>query len=122
MKTIIDIIRDDDPAFDPLAQAADRAGIPLDYVRAALSRVIIDGNYGPISSAEWEEQDGRAPSDMATALDILARVSEEVEDYREMIFDEDYEGAQTEWTRAEASAIRHALFAGVVAIYGGLPW
>jgi len=125
MKSVIEQIRDDYPAYDPVEQACQDAGISRELFRAALSRVVLDGYYGPISDKDWEEQDGREPYSVKEALKILQKVSDEIEGYREYIHygeDDDGEIIEIEEETVDANDIRRDIFSGVVEIYGGLPW
>ena len=46
-----------EPAFRKALM--DAAGVDEKTWQAAYDRVVCDGNYGPISDADWNEQDGR---------------------------------------------------------------
>ena len=126
---IVSRIQDDDPSFNPLAPALARAGVSSDLYHAAFDRVYFDGFYGPISAADWVEQDGRDPSTVTAALVILGRVSDEIEGYREIIVcsdpncDHDDDGDH-EWEEETASAeeIRRDVFRIIIEIYGHLPF
>lgn len=134
--SIIAQIRNDDPSFDPLATALASAKVSREKFDAAFDRVVVDGNFGPISPADWREQDGREPTTVSEALAILGRVSDEIDDYRSEFtaycplggFDtctEDPEncGGHTDYEIvATAEDIRRAVFGKVVNIYGNLPF
>lgn len=121
MKSIIEEIQDDDPSFDPLALAlAKTPFVGKKLWLAACDRVYFDGYYGPINPVEWKEQDGRKPYSVKEALEIIAKVLENVEDYRDtrycgdpyfVVHDEEY-GIECEGhlvTIAEANDIKAAL-------------
>jgi len=120
MSTIIEQIQDEDPSFDPVALACHASGVDRDRFAAALDRVYIDGFYGPVSAADWQQQDGREPSTVSEALRVLSTVSDDIDDYRETF----YGGDEVEWQEvtADASDIRREVFSAVLEIYGRLPW
>ena len=133
--SIIENIRNDDPSFDPLATALVDAGVSREQFAAALDRVVIDGNFGPISPADWREQDGREPATVAEALAVLGKVSDAVSDYRltstEYCADPDEcegedgqmcLGHDTDEVAADADDLRREIFAQVREIYGSLPF
>ena len=124
MDTIIQQIQADDPSFDPVALACEKASIDREAFAGALDRVYFGGFHGPVSASEWRQKDGREPSSVSGALDVLGRVSEEIDDYRETFYAVDEDGDEVEWqeTVAEASEIRREVFAAVFEIYGRLPW
>lgn len=92
-KSLVETIRDNDPSYDPLRAACERAGVPYKSdgapatpcYCAARDRVYFDGYYGPLRDADWREQDGREPAALVDALDIVRRVAAEIEDYREEV-------------------------------------
>lgn len=49
---------------------AEEAGVTLEELQLAYSRVTVDGYYGPISDEDWAEQDGR-PMPLKKAIAIL---------------------------------------------------
>ncbi len=124
MSSLIEQIQAEDPSYDPVALACREAGVEREMFAAALDRVYVDGYYGPVSGADWLEQDGREPSSVSEALAVLGRVSAAVDDYRETVYGQDEDGEEVEWeeTVAEASEIRGEVFGAVVEIYGHLPW
>ncbi len=124
MAGLIEHIQADDPCWDPVALACAGAGVDREVFAAALDRVYADGFYGPVSEAEWREQDGREPFSVSRALRVLSEVSDAVDDCRETFWGEDEDGEEVEWeeTVAEASDIRREVFAVVFEIYGRLPW
>lgn len=124
MNSLIERIQGEDPSFDPVALACHTSGVDRDRFAAALDRVTIDGFYGPVSSADWRDQDGREPSTVEQALRVLAKVAECIDDYRETVYGEDEDGEEFEITEtlADAEDIRREVFSGVVEIYGHLPW
>lgn len=83
MKSIIEYIQDDDPSFDPLSQALTESNVNRDLWTAACDRVFTDGYYGPISNEEWKEQDGREPYSVKDAIEVLKKVLDKVDDYRD---------------------------------------
>lgn len=107
---IVDSIRDEDPSYDPIAAALAETGISREQYAAAFDRVVVDGNFGPISPDTWRDEDGREPASVSEALAVLGRVSDAIDDYR----GEDF--------TVEAGEIRRAVFREVVNIYGSLPW
>jgi hypothetical protein len=123
-KNIIGIIQENDPSYDPLALALTKSNIERDTWRAACSRVYYDGYYGPISNEDWLEQDGREPSSVEEATNIIAHVLEKVESYYELEFCE--EGTtdtvctgHSNWdTKVNADEIRAALIPFYKEIYG----
>lgn len=82
MKNIIEQIQDDDPSYDPLKRALVLSKTDRDLWNAACSRVYSDGYYGPISPAEWEEQDGRKPYTVKEAIEVIKTVLNQVEPYQ----------------------------------------
>ncbi len=124
MDTIIEQIQAEDPSFDPVALACEKAGVAREAFAAVLDRVYFGGVHGPVSAAEWRQQDGREPYSVSEALAVLGRVSDAIDDYRETFYAEDEDGDEVEWqeTVAEASDIRREVFAAVFEIYGRLPW
>jgi hypothetical protein len=129
MKSTVERIREEDPSFDPAALACEAAGIPRALYAAALNRVFYDGYYGPVSPEAWieahdEEEHAEAVGRIADALAILAKVSDEIEGYHEIVFAVDDDGEEVEWTEETVSAaeIRRDLLAAVYDIYGALPW
>lgn len=81
-KNIIEQIQEDDPSFDPLGFALHKSKFTKEQWNSATDRIYIDGYYGPINPSEWEEQDGRTPYSVGEALSIVAKILDEVEDYR----------------------------------------
>lgn len=129
MKGTVERIRDDDPSFDPVALACAAAAIPRPLFFAALNRVFYDGYYGPVQPEAWIEAHDRgerakAVARVSEALSILARVSDEIDGYREICYAVDEDGSEVEWTEEVVSAeeIRRDLLAAVYDIYGHLPW
>jgi hypothetical protein len=126
MKTLIQRIQENDPRYDPWAEAVAASGHTRELADAAMSRVVLDGNYGPLSDSDWEEQDGRKPYSVAEALDILSDISDCIDDYREFVYvgtdPETDEPLEEEQTTATAEDIRRCVFRSVIEIYGGLPW
>jgi hypothetical protein len=90
-KNVIQRIQDEDPSYDPLAIALKKTPfVSRKLFDAAADRIYFDGYYGPVSSAEWEEQDGRKPYTVSKALIIVAKVLDNIEDYYEIEYcDED---------------------------------
>lgn len=131
--SVIRMIRDEYPAYDPAAFACEKAGITLDTFHAAMARVYHDGYYGPISDADWREQDGREPSNVDDALKILSKIADEIEDYRHEVYETDHvtdeEGQMvdaggilvTDWI-VDAADIRSELFSEIYKIWGKPPW
>lgn len=124
MKGIIERIQEDCPVYDPVASACARAGVTEELFKAAMSRVVLDGFYGPISSADWEEQDGRLPYTVREGLAILGTVAEEIDDYVEEDYFENEDGEEylAEVGRVDAREIKREVFSDLVKIYGGLPF
>lgn len=80
-KSLIAMIQEDDPSYDPLALALKKTPfVGFKLWQAACDRVYYDGYYGPINNLEWEEQDGRKPYSVKEAIRIIARVLANVED------------------------------------------
>jgi hypothetical protein len=125
-KTIIDYIQDDDPSYDPLEGGLARANVSRETFAAASDRVYFDGYYGPVSAEDWAEQDGREPAKVSDALGILAKVDNEIEDYRVTVIglcdDEDCDVEhESDEVTASAHDISRAVFASVIEIYGTTP-
>lgn len=110
MKSIIEEIQEDDPSYDPLEEALSKTHgyVSRKLWHAACDRVYYDGYYGPISSDDWKEQDGRKPYTVKEAIEILAKVLGYVEPY----YDDD------RMVSVEASEIRAALVPFYKEIYG----
>lgn len=132
-RSVLDTIRDEHPSYDPIPAAAARAGLSMETVNAACDRVRNDGYYGPISAADWLEQDGREPAHVSDALKILRAVADEVEDYRateirhETEMDEDAlicgcedecQGHEVEHFTVDSTEILRACWPWFWAIYG----
>ena len=118
-KTVIDQIRDNYPAYDPIKTAREKAGISAELLSAAVDRVYFDGYYGPIAPKEWEEQDGRKPYSVSEALDIMRQVADEVEDYWD---NDDGEFGFDYNSRVDSTDIVKAAWPFLTEIYGGLPF
>lgn len=87
-ESIIDRIREDYPLYDPLTPALEKAGVSKELWEGATQRIYTDGMYGPIHPIEWAEQDGREPYIVSDAIKIVAKVLEEVDEYRDEWGDE----------------------------------
>jgi len=130
VRSLINEIQGDDPSFDPVALACHASGVDRRTFGRALSRVVYDGYYGPVSPSDWQEchEDGYPfevdVSRVSDALAILGRVSDAIDDYRETFFGEDDDGDEIQWqeTAADAADIRREVFSAVFEIYGRLPW
>jgi hypothetical protein len=139
-KGLVAQIQDDDPSYDPLALACQEAGIKPKVFDAALDRVIFDGFYGPVSTEDWREQDGREPASIAEARHIVHEVAFAVQDYKQTHLEmcEDPRCGGWDWDeedpersgesheheieeRVEADALRRDLFRHVYEIYGFIP-
>lgn len=78
-----DVLRDNieeavgEHCFDQFVRAAE---VDLNVFKAACDRVYIDGFYGPVSTADWREQDGREPASIVDARKIVEAVIAEVRD------------------------------------------
>ena len=81
MKSVIEFIQEDDPSYDPLAMALKKANVSKELWKGACNRVYFDGYYGPVSDAEWEEQDGREPYSVKESIQVIARVLAQVTEY-----------------------------------------
>ena len=119
MKSVVDQIRETNPSYDPLETAREKAGISVDTLKAAINRVYYDGYYGPISPESWLEQDGREPSTVSGALDILAKVAENVEDYWD---NEDGEFGFDFNNLVDSTDIVKSEWKFLIDIYGSLPF
>lgn len=132
-KTIIEIIQEDDPNWNPLTDALRKTPfIGPALWKAACDRVYMDGYYGPLSDSDWEEQDGRKPYSVSSAMKIIAKVLDNVEPYKVMQYCDDLQfdpdvdendlcedeciGHETE--RIDASDIKAALIPWYKEIYG----
>jgi len=80
-KSIIEIIQEDDPSYDPLKRALVESKYDWDQWKAACSRVYTDGYYGPVNTEEWAETTGWKPISVNDARELIARVLDKVEDY-----------------------------------------
>lgn len=80
---IINAIQEDDPSYDPLGAALEKSKVSIDLFNAACDRVYFDGYYGPVRDEEWEEQDGREPYSVKEAINIIAHVLDEIDDYND---------------------------------------
>lgn len=84
MNSVIEYIQNElNTEYNPLELALSKTKISKDTWNAACDRVYFDGYYGPISPSDWQEQDGREPYSVKEALQIIAFVLTEVDDYRE---------------------------------------
>lgn len=119
MKTVVDVIRESNPSYNPIETACEKAGIDPDYLKNAIDRVYTDGYFGPISAGTWEEEDGREPYSVAEALEILAKVAENVEDYWDS---EDGEFGFDFNNRVDAHDIVKSEWKFLIDIYGSLPF
>lgn len=133
-KSVIEMIRDDDPSYDPLAQACESAGISKETAGAAYARVYYDGYYGPLNAADWREQDGRQPDNVPDALAVLRELADHVEDYKvteyhyccgshdtEEICGENFadcEGREYEGETFDSTDIVNAMWPAIREIYG----
>lgn len=117
-KSILALIQDENPSYDPITVARMAAGIPEETLNAATDRVYYDGYYGPIRPDEWAEQDGRKPYTVSEAIDILRQVADKVDDYwdPEAEFGFDYNN------RVDSTDIVKAAWPFLTEIYGGLPF
>lgn len=108
-----------------LTALAEAAGVDIVTYNLAKTRVLLDGHYGPISDADWEEQDGRHMP-MREARRILKRAAgasigdvefcnPEFECY------DDGEGNQMPNCEIPGDAIKRELFSFYREIYGGMP-
>ena len=129
MTTLLQRLSEDDPEYDPVANACEAAGIPRDLFSAALNRVYYDGHYGPVSPQSWlashdGEEHAEAVADTADALEVLERVSDEIEGYCEAQLGLDDAGDEVEWTEETVSAdeIRREVLQVLYYLYGRLPW
>ena len=118
-KSVIELIQDENPSYNPIESARLAAGIKKDTLTAAVDRVFYDGYYGPISPASWEEEDGRKPYTVTEALDILRQVAENVEDYWDK---NDGEFGFDFNSRVDSYDIVRAAWPFLTEIYGGLPF
>lgn len=119
MKSVVDMIRDENPSYNPIETAREKAGIDEETLKAAIDRVYMDGYYGPIRPDDWAEQDGRKPYNVPDALDILAKVAENVNDYWDS---EDGEFGFDFNNRVDSTDIVKSEWKFLVEIYGGLPF
>jgi len=84
MQGVIEYIQAElDTEYDPLALALSKAKISKKTWLAACDRVYFDGYYGPVNDAEWKEQDGRKPYSVKAAMVTIAKVLDNVQDYRD---------------------------------------
>ena len=138
-KGLVAQIQDDDPSYDPLTLACQEAKIERATFNAALDRVVFDGFYGPVSTEDWREQDGREPASIAEARHIVHEVAFAVQDYIQTQLEmcEDPGCGKWDWNeetqsgdesheheieeRVEADEIRRDLFRRVYEIYGFIP-
>jgi hypothetical protein len=90
-KSIIEIIQDDDPSYNPLLPALEASNASVEDWNAAISRVYYDGYYGPVSNEEWAETHSfLRPFSVPEANEFIAKVLEEVDDYWDIEYcDED---------------------------------
>ncbi len=112
MKSLIAQIQAEDPSYDPVTLACEKGGVDAQVFAAALDRVYIDGYYGPVSSADWQEEDGREPSSVPGALAVLERVSAAIDGYREPFYGEDEDGEEVERKRRSPRLARSGASAG----------
>jgi hypothetical protein len=114
-KSVIEMIQDDNPSYNPIEMAREKANIDAEVLDAALDRVYTDGYYGPISPREWEIGVGTNPSSVSVALDILSQVADNVEDYWD---------SEDEWgcPAVDSRDIVKAAWPFLTEIYGGLPF
>lgn len=117
--SVISMIQANYPEYNPIEQARIAAGISEDDLHAAVDRVYYDGYYGPISPAEWAEQDGRSPNTVSEALNILHKVADNVEDYWDT---DDGEFGFDFNMHVESRDIVKAAWPFLTEIYGSLPF
>ena len=128
---IVAAIREEDPEYDPIPSAIERAGIPEPVYRFAASYIRADGYYGPFRVSEMLEESsaesrGLTPETLALCdtrdkcLSVLASVASEISDYVETCYAEDEDGneIEEEVSRVDSRAIVDDLFDYVRAIYG----
>ena len=128
---VIAAIREEDPGYDPIPSAIERAGIPEPVYRFAASYIYADGYYGPFRVSEMLDESsaderGLTPETLALCdtrdkcLTVLASVASEINDYVETSYVEDGDGNETEEeiSRVDSREIVDDLFDYVRAIYG----
>ena len=128
---VIAAIREEDPGYDPIPSAIERAGIPEPVYRFAASYIRADGYYGPFRVSEMLDESsaderGLTPETLALCdtrdkcLSVLASVASEINDYVETSYVEDGDGNETEEeiSRTASREIVDDLFDYVRAIYG----
>jgi hypothetical protein len=119
MKSVIEMIQDENPSYDPIETAREKAGISKDLLTAAIDRVFYDGYFGPIRPDDWAIEDGRDPYTVAEALEIMRKVADNVEDY----WDNDDEEFGFDYnSRVDSYDIVKAAWPFLTEIYGGLPF
>jgi hypothetical protein len=118
-KSLIELIQDNDPSYNPIETARIAAGIDVDTMNAAVDRVFYDGYYGPISPIDWEEEDGRKPYSVSEAIEILRNVAENVEDYWDK---DDGEFGFDYNSRVDSYDIVKDAWPFLTEIYGSLPF
>ena len=130
MKSIIECIEDRDPSYGEhlTAHIAKGAGVGMDVLLAAISRVYVDGMVGPFTDQEWRDMTPGIALPMARAQEILGKALEvPIDDYVDTAIcaEENEEGVVVEWEeeiyRVDGDDIREAFFWKLVKVYGGLP-
>lgn len=113
---LAELARDDPELYSMLwAQFAEAAGVNVKRLKSAYDRVVWDGNYGPVSDAEWVRVDGRKMP-LRTALGILRdAIAHQPSVYVESEYED--EGEPTELDPQE---VLEDFFHDLVEIYGDL--
>lgn len=118
-QSVIAMIQANYPEYNPIDQARIAAGVSEKLLADAENRVWFDGMYGPVSSEEWAEAHDSDPLSVSEALDILAKVADNVEDYWDT---DDGEFGFDFNMHVESRDIVKAAWPFLTEIYGGLPF
>lgn len=130
--SVVKEIQKEDPSYDPIASARERAGVSEPLFRFCENYIYADGYYGPYSAEDMfdeasAEERGLAPTEIqlcdtrSKCLAVLRSVAEEIGDYVETGYEfNDCSGneEEVEIGRTDSSDIVDDLFRYVRDIYG----
>lgn len=129
--SVVKEIQKEDPSYDPIPYACERAKVSEPLFRFCSNYVYADGYYGPFAVSDMFdeasiEERGLAPAEVQLCdtrercLDVLRSVAEEIGDYVETGYelDEDENETEVEISRTDSREIVDDLFHYVREIYG----